>query len=166
MTPPRIETATSRFVVLFLNQLCHRVPRNIAYKYHNYRYFCIISCFFYVQTLLVIIGWLANVQGLNKLPLIVPLTSEYRTAFGNNWKREKVNCVSKCKFYRQTELSAVSWSLTSRVWRVSYDLALSVRSSITSLLGQKLKRLPNFCTRFPYSRALWFWKADVIFYNF
>jgi len=94
-------------------------------------------CFFYVRTLLVIIGWLANVQGLDKLPVIVPLTSEYCTAFVNNWKREKVNGVSKRKFYRQSELSAVSWNITSSVSRVSYDLALSARSSITSLVGQK-----------------------------
>jgi len=84
MTPPGIETATSLFVVLFLKQLCHSVPRKVADKYHNYRYFCIISSFFYVQKLLLIIGWLANVQRLDKLPLIVPLTSEYRTAFCNN----------------------------------------------------------------------------------
>ena len=149
MTTPGIETATSRLVVLFLNQLYHSVSCKIADKYHNYKYFCIISCFFYVQTILVVIGWLANVQGLDKLPVIIPLTSEYRTAFGNNWKREKVNGVSKRKFYRQSELSAVSWSLTSSVMRVSYDLALLARSSITSFLGQKLKRrLPNFYTRF------------------
>ena len=119
-----------------------------------------------MQTLLVIIGRLANVQVLDKLPLIVPLTSEYRTLFGNNWKREKVNGVLKRKFYRQSELSAVSWSLTSSASRVPYDLALSARSSITSLLGQRIKRrLPNFYTRFPHSRLLWFWKADVIFFN-
>ena len=71
-------------MLLLLNQQRSRMPCRVADKYRNYRYFCIISCFFYVQTILVVIGWLGYVLLLDKLPLIVPLTSEYRTAFGNN----------------------------------------------------------------------------------
>jgi hypothetical protein len=92
-----------------------------------------------MQTLLVMIGGLSYIQGLDRPPLIVPLTSEYRAAFGNNWKREKVSGVSKRKSYRLSELSAVSWSLTSRVSRVYYDLALPAESPITSVLGQKYR---------------------------
>jgi hypothetical protein len=81
--------------------------------FYNCRHF--ISYFFCKQTFLVVVGRTAYPQWLKK----PPLTSEYRTAFGNIRKREKVNGVSKHKFYRQVELSAVSSNLTSE-HRVSF----------------------------------------------